>query len=66
MHPQVLTIPTESEKGCYVTVAPHPPVALVGPDQALAEASLVTLDGSASFDPDADPLTFLWQQVSGP
>ena len=44
----------------------HPPVALVGPDQAVAEASLVTLDASANYDPDAEPLTYLWQQLSGP
>jgi hypothetical protein len=44
----------------------HPPVALAGLDQAVAEASLVALDGSASYDPDAEPLTYLWQQLSGP
>jgi hypothetical protein len=44
----------------------HPPVASGGPDQAVAEASLVTVDGSASYDPDADPLTFLWSQTAGP
>ncbi|HEY7532653.1 MAG TPA: PKD domain-containing protein, partial [Nitrospiraceae bacterium] len=44
----------------------HPPVALAGPDQAVAEASLVTLDGSASYDPDADALTYLWSQTGGP
>jgi hypothetical protein len=43
----------------------HPPVASVGPDQAVAEASLVTLDASASYDPDAEPLIYLWQQMSG-
>jgi hypothetical protein len=44
----------------------HPPVASVSPDQAVAEASLVTLDASASYDSDAEPLTYLWQQLSSP
>jgi hypothetical protein len=44
----------------------HPPIASVGPDQSVAEASLVTLDGSASYDPDADLLTYLWSQIAGP
>jgi 3D (Asp-Asp-Asp) domain-containing protein len=35
-------------------------------DKIVNEASLVTLDGSASRDPDGDPLTFAWTQVSGP
>jgi hypothetical protein len=46
--------------------ANHPPVASVGPDQSVAEFSLVTLDGSASYDPDADLLTYLWSQTGGP
>lgn len=43
----------------------QPPVALAGPEQAVAEASLVTLDGSASYDPDAEPLTYVWSQIEG-
>lgn len=43
-----------------------PPVADAGEDQTVAEGDEVTLDGSFSFDPDLDPLEFLWEQVSGP
>jgi hypothetical protein len=42
------------------------PIAVVGPDQTLNESSVVTLDGSASHDPDGDPITFAWDQTSGP
>ncbi|MFL6369431.1 MAG: PKD domain-containing protein, partial [Nitrososphaeraceae archaeon] len=42
------------------------PIAVVGPDQTVNESSLVTLDGSASHDPDGDTITFAWTQMSGP
>lgn len=36
------------------------PVADAGPDQNAAPNSLVTLDGSASYDPDGDAFTYKW------
>jgi hypothetical protein len=47
----------------------HPPVANVGASQTLGctgqNGTPVTLNGSASSDPDGDALTFLWKDASG-
>jgi OmpA family/PKD domain len=43
-----------------------PPVANAGPDLSNVPAGTVQLDGSASYDPDNDPITFQWTQDSGP
>jgi chitodextrinase len=42
------------------------PTANAGPDQTVLVGSVVVMDGSKSLDPDGDPLTYLWTQVSGP
>ncbi len=44
----------------------HAPIADAGTDQTRNEGSSVTLDGSASRDPDGDALAYAWTQVAGP
>jgi hypothetical protein len=48
-----------------VTWVNAPPTANAGPDQAINEGTLVTLDGSRSSDPDDSIASYQWKQTGG-
>ncbi|MFL6621797.1 MAG: PKD domain-containing protein [Sulfurifustis sp.] len=49
-----------------ISIQSRPPVANAGPDQTVVQRTTVTLDGSASSDPDGRIVQATWRQVSGP
>ena len=42
------------------------PVAVAGPDQIANGGSSIVVDGSGSYDPAGGPLSYKWDQISGP
>lgn len=62
---------TEVAASTAVTVQPvasnnQPPVASIVLSSSAQAGSTVTLDGTASSDPDNDSLTYVWTQTAGP
>ncbi len=54
-----------AERLLGITFGNRSPVADAGPGQAVVAGATVTLDGSNSFDPDQDELTYSWEQAPG-
>ena len=56
-----------SQKVTTATVPNQPPIANAGTVQTVRQSSLVTLNGSASTDPDngPSPLSYAWTQTAG-
>ena len=63
--PKIFNINTTFNIPCTV-IGNQQPVAEAGQTQNVSEGSTVQLDGSASFDPDQNPLTYKWKLVSKP
>jgi hypothetical protein len=57
--PDAVTVTVES-------LANQVPVAVIADVDPVEEGEWVNLDGSGSFDPDQDPLTYSWSQTGGP
>src|SRR5260370_13606920 len=65
-HPVPVDVPRVRYQLLTRRVGNSPPVADAGPDQIGIPAGTVTLNGSGSYDPDGDPITYQWTQISGP
>jgi len=65
-HPVPVDVPRVRYQLLTRRVGNSAPVADAGPDQIGVQAGTITLNGSGSFDPEGDPLTYEWTQIAGP
>jgi len=56
----------DADEAAPPPVGNRAPVADAGPDQSVKTSSTVQLDGTGSYDPDGDPITYSWAFVSKP
>ena len=59
------TIDADTSEGTNTQPEYSLPVANPGPSLTVRPSQLVELDGSKSYDPNGDPLYFLWLQLTG-
>ena len=52
--------------GAWANPSSRPPTARAGSEQTVAQGASITLNGSASSDPDGHPLIFMWTLASKP
>ena len=65
-HPVPVDVPRVRYQLLTRRVGNSAPIADAGPDQTGVQAGTVTLNGTGSYDPDGDTLTYQWTQIAGP
>jgi hypothetical protein len=65
-HPVPMDVPQVRYELATRRVGSSPPVADAGPNQLNITPAIVTLNGSGSYDPLGETLTYSWTQISGP
>ncbi|MFH1563861.1 MAG: fibronectin type III domain-containing protein, partial [Nitrospirota bacterium] len=60
-------IPFAYKNGTITVGINNPPVAIISaPLRPVKVNDLVILDGTKSYDPDSNPITYYWRQIAGP
>src|SRR4030095_13714497 len=63
----LIIVSCKKEKSCEGCIGNKSPIAIAGPDQVITlPTDSVSLDGSASNDPDGTISEWLWKKISGP